>query len=70
MPAQTATKSQKRRSPRHSKGADPPAGPEHFTIDRDTLEHLPTSIHRAVAEARIKDGSWNLIESKGKKVTT
>jgi hypothetical protein len=30
-----------------------------FTIDRETLEHLP-ELHRAAAEIAIKTGRWRL----------
>jgi len=31
-----------------------------FTIDRETLSHLP-ELHRAVAEIAIKNGKWHLV---------
>jgi hypothetical protein len=33
-----------------------------FTIDRETLEHLP-ELHRAAAEIAIRTGRWRLIEN-------
>ena len=33
-----------------------------FTIDRDTLEHLP-ELHRAAAEIAIRTGRWRLIDN-------
>ena len=34
-------------------------------IDRETLEHLPSSVHRAVAERLIKEGTWKLKDNAG-----
>ena len=34
-------------------------------IDRDTLEHLPSTIHRLVAEQLIKEGTWKLKDNAG-----
>lgn len=33
-----------------------------FTIDRETLEHLP-DMHRIAALAAIRDGRWRLVEN-------
>jgi hypothetical protein len=36
---------------------------EKFEIDRETLEHLPSQLHRMVAEKMIRDGIWALKEN-------
>ena len=66
MPGQNTSELPKRRARGHEKGNDPPTGQERFTIDRETLEHLPSELHRMVAEARIRDGTWTLIDSEKK----
>ena len=32
-----------------------------FTIYPETLEHLPTAVHRLVAEELIRSGEWTLV---------
>ena len=58
MQGQNATEPQKHRMPRHGRAAPRIGMVAPFIVDRQTIEALPTSIHRAVAEKLIAEGSW------------
>ncbi len=50
-----------------SKSLNPPPKPRPivgFTIDEETLEHLP-ELHRAAAEIAIRTGRWRLVDNFG-----
>lgn len=42
-----------------------PARIRGVVIDRETLDHLPSTIHRLVAERLIKEGTWRLKDNAG-----
>jgi hypothetical protein len=58
MPGQNASELPKRRMPRHGRAAPRVGTTVPFVVDRQTIDALPTPIHKAVAEKLISEGSW------------
>jgi len=39
-------------------------GPAPFIVDRQTIQALPTAIHKAIAEKLIAEGAWILKDTE------